>query len=137
MPPLFPNNPSSLQMQGTYKKYDDHILSKVIITNIKNNFCFSIRKVRYLGHLHYVKMDYNCHNPSLGLTTKARVRKSVGQERSSGVWKSVRINTHTPKWTPMLGVEVPVDSQNFRKRLQRVKLLALKNFLYHWKAIEV
>jgi hypothetical protein len=36
----------------------------------------------------------------------------------------------------MLGVEVPMDSQNFREQLQREKPLALKIFLYHWKAIE-
>jgi hypothetical protein len=41
-----------------------------------------------------------CRNPSLGLATKARVCKSAGQERSPGVWESVKMNTHTPKWTP-------------------------------------
>jgi hypothetical protein len=31
------------------------------------------------------------------------------------VWESVRMNIHTPMWTPMLGVEVrvSVDSRNF------------------------
>ncbi len=68
--------------------------------------------------------------------TKARVHKSVGQEKSPGVWESVRINIHIPKWTPVLGVGVSVDSWYFREWLQRSKPLALKSSLYHWKAIE-
>jgi hypothetical protein len=59
-----------------------------------------------------------------------------GQERDSGVWESVRMNTHTPKWAPTLGVEVPADSQIFKERLQRSNPIALRSFLYHWKAIE-
>jgi hypothetical protein len=53
------------------------------------------------------KLDWfaNCCNPSLGLTTKARVCKGAGQEGSSGIishaLRSVgeceRMNLHTPK----------------------------------------
>jgi hypothetical protein len=45
---------------------------------------------------------WKCCNPSLGLTTKAKACKSAGQERSPWVWESVRMNTHTPKWTSIL-----------------------------------
>jgi hypothetical protein len=38
-----------------------------------------------------------CHDPNLGLATKARVHKSAGQERSPGGWESVRMNTHNLK----------------------------------------
>jgi hypothetical protein len=38
-----------------------------------------------------------CHNPSLGLATKARVCKRLDQETDPGVWESVRMNSHTPK----------------------------------------
>jgi hypothetical protein len=38
-----------------------------------------------------------CRNPSLGFATKARVCKSLGQEKDMGVWESVRMNSHTPK----------------------------------------
>ncbi len=59
-----------------------------------------------------------CRNPSLGLTTKARACKGVGQKRSPGVTfhapESAKecegMNPHTPKGTPTLGVGVPVDS---------------------------
>ncbi len=44
------------------------------------------------------------------------------------------VNTHTPKATPTLGDGVPVDSQNFRERVQGSKLNGLWRFLYHWKA---
>jgi hypothetical protein len=59
----------------------------------------------------------NCYNPNLGLTTKTRVYKRLGQERDPRMWESVRMNSHNPKWTPMLGVGVSVDFWNFRKQL--------------------
>jgi hypothetical protein len=42
-------------------------------------------------------LENNCHNPSLGLATKARVCKGVGQEGSLGVRESVRMDIHTSK----------------------------------------
>jgi hypothetical protein len=68
-------------------------------------------------HLHFNGDVYEnwmetCRNPSLGLITKARVYKNAGQD---GGWESVRMNTHTPKRTPMLGIGVPLDSQIFRE----------------------
>jgi hypothetical protein len=68
--------------------------------------------------------------------TKGGVCKSPSQKRSPGVWESMRMNTHTPKWIPILGIGVPVDSQNFKERFQKSKHLALWSSLYHWKAIE-
>jgi len=55
-----------------------------------------------------------CRNPNLGLATKARACKVVGQEGSSGVTlhapKSVKecegMNLHTPKGVSTLGVRV-------------------------------
>jgi len=51
-----------------------------------------------------------------------------------GVQESVkeceRVNTHTPKATPTLGDGVPVDSRNFRERLQGSNLNGLWRFLY-------
>jgi hypothetical protein len=65
----------------------------------------------------------SCHNPSLGLATKARGCKVAGQEGSPVVMphahESARecegIDPHTPKGTPTLGVRVPVDSRMFTK----------------------
>jgi hypothetical protein len=67
--------------------------------------------------LHVVSSLIGCRNPSLGLATKVRVCKRLGQERDPGVWESVKMNFHTPKWTPMLGVGVPMDFRNFKERL--------------------
>jgi hypothetical protein len=47
----------------------------------------------------------NCHNPSLGLTTKARACKVVGQEGGPGVWESMRMDIQTPKWAPFWELE--------------------------------
>ncbi len=66
-----------------------------------------------------------CCNLSLGLVTKAKTNKVASQEGSMGVMShapgNVRecegINPHTPKGTPTLGVEVPMDSQIFREQL--------------------
>jgi hypothetical protein len=46
------------------------------------------------------------------------------------------MNPHTPKWTPTLGVGVPMDSRIFIKQFQGSRLIRLKSYLYHWKAIE-
>jgi len=55
------------------------------------------------------------------------------------VLESVReyegVNPHTPKATPTLGDGVPVDSRNFRERLQGSNLNGLWRSLYHWKAL--
>jgi hypothetical protein len=34
--------------------------------------------------------DFNCHNPNLGLATKAKACKVAGQEESPGMKESVR-----------------------------------------------
>jgi len=68
-----------------------------------------------------VKQMPMCHNPSFGFATKARACKGVGQEGSSkltshapgSVGKSEGMNLHTPKWAPILGVGVLMDSQIF------------------------
>jgi hypothetical protein len=82
------------------------------------------------------KLVVLCHNPSLGLATKVKVCKSVGQKRDPGVWENVRMNIHTPKWTPMLGIGIPMNSRIFREQLQGSKPISLKKSLYHWKDIE-
>jgi len=72
--------------------------------------------------------------------------KGVGQEDPGeshhilpGVLESVReyegMNPHTPKATPTLGDGVPVDSRNFRERLQVSNLNVLWRYLYNWKAL--
>ncbi len=57
-----------------------------------------------------------CHNPGLGLATKARAWKGAGRKCNLGITFThlgVRecegMNPHTPKWTPTLGVGVLMD----------------------------
>jgi hypothetical protein len=45
------------------------------------------------------------------------------------------MNTHIPKWTPILGVGVPMDSQIFKERFQESKPIRLGSSLYHWKSL--
>ncbi len=66
-----------------------------------------------------------CHNPNLGLTTKARACKVAGQEGSPGdashaprnVGKCEGMNPHTSKGASTLGVGVPVNSRIFKEPL--------------------
>jgi hypothetical protein len=82
---------------------------------------------------------------ALGLRPRQEGCKVMGQEGtprshftcSRECKECEGMNPHTPKGTPMLGVEVPKDSRIFKARLQGTKFTALKNYLYHWKAIEV
>jgi hypothetical protein len=53
---LFSHNVSN----KTYRKYDGHAWSKVITTNIENNFGFGSKKVQCLGHLCCVHINYDC-----------------------------------------------------------------------------
>jgi len=62
-------------------------------------------------------------SPGITSHTHGSVRKCEG------------VNPHTPKATPTLGDEVPVDFQNFRERFEGSKLKGLWRFLYHWKAL--
>jgi hypothetical protein len=86
-----------------------------------------------------------CRNPSLGLVTKARACKSASQEGSPRVTFPIPgsakecegMNLHNPKGTSTLGVGVSMDSQIFRERLQGSKLIGLRCYLYHWKALEM
>jgi hypothetical protein len=73
---------------------------------------------KLLNHAKYVQ----CRNPRVGLATKARACKVVGQERKpKSERKCEGMNPHTPKGASTLRVEVLVDSQMFRERLQGSK----------------
>jgi hypothetical protein len=73
-----------------------------------------------------------CRNPSLGLATKARACKVVGQEKKLGNERKCEgMNPHTPKGVSTLRVGVQKDSRIFREQLQGSKLNGLKIFLYH------
>jgi len=77
-----------------------------------------------------------CHDPSFGLTTKARVCKGVGQEGSLGVTFHApenvgKMNPHIPKWAPTLGIRVSINSQIFKEVFQASKFIGLKSSLHH------
>jgi hypothetical protein len=67
---------------------------------------------------------------------KARGSPGVTSHTPGSVRKCEGVSPHTPKATPTLGDGVPVDSQNFRERLQWSNLNVLWRSLYHWKALE-
>ncbi len=84
-----------------------------------------------------------CCNLSLGLATKTRGCKVMGQVGDPGVTshaprsvKSVReltltLSSELPWWE----LESQMDSQNFREQFQGSKLNGLWRSLYHWKAL--
>jgi hypothetical protein len=71
---------------------------------------------------------------TLNFGSRPRQGLQAGQEECERV---LNMKTQTPKWTPILGVEVLMDSQTFREWLQMLKRLVLRSFLYHCKVIEV
>jgi hypothetical protein len=76
--------------------------------------CHSSNVSLYVG----INKEAHCHNPSLGLTTKARAYKVTGQKGSLGVTmyaprsvgKCEGMNPHNPKVASTLGVGIPMDS---------------------------
>jgi len=57
-----------------------------------------------------------CHNPSLGLATKARACKVASQKKKLGNERKCEgMNCHTPKGASTLGVGVSMDSQRTPK----------------------
>jgi hypothetical protein len=78
-----------------------------------------MRLIGKLGNAHET-----CHNPSFGLTTKAKGLQGCGPRGSLGVTshtpgsvgKCEGVNPHTSKATPTLGDGVSVNSRNFRER---------------------
>jgi hypothetical protein len=70
-----------------------------------------------------IDVDTTRHNPSLGLTTKAKACKGANQEWSprvtfhgpKNVGECERMNLHTPKWASTLGIEVSMESRIFKK----------------------
>jgi hypothetical protein len=111
-----------------------HALFKGGNTSKFNNYG-GIMVRRILTKLFAMILEKNGTTLTLGSRSRqgfARTRAKRGA-RECG---RVKMNTHTPRWTPIFGDGVSVDSRNFRERLQRWKPLSLKSFLYHWKAIE-
>ncbi len=60
----------------------------------------------------------NCRDPSFELVTKIRVYKGASRKGNVGitfyapgnVGGCERMNPHTPKWAPTLGVRIPMNS---------------------------
>jgi len=67
---------------------------------------------------------------------KARGSPGITSHTPGSVRKCEGVSPHTPKATPTWGDGVPVDSRNFRERLQGSKFNGLWRSLYQWKALE-
>jgi hypothetical protein len=67
---------------------------------------------------------------TLGSRPKQRFARAWAK-RETRKCGSVRMNIHTPKWVPMLGVGVPTNSWIFIKQFQGSKLISLRSLLYH------
>ncbi len=126
-------------LMGAYRIERKHsIMNKMTILEAKQVLVFPNLSIYYEQYMakSVVFLDYYnnvyCHNPSLGLATKARGCKVAGQERKPENEKKCEgMNPHSPKGASTLGVGVPVDSRMFRERLQGSKPNGLKSYLYH------
>jgi len=140
-------NPFCWRINIVLTNDDIHTLADVVITSPSWTY-FHPRScaIQRLVALNASQTKENsCCNPSLGLATKARACKVVGQEGNSRVTShvpmSVRkcegMNPHILKGASTLGVGVLVDSRIFRERLQGSKLNGLWSSLYHKKLLEL
>jgi hypothetical protein len=93
---------------------------------------FIYRFVLKENNLKYFDPIYFCRNPNFGLTTKVRGLQGWGprgRPESHITWswegkeckKCEGMNPHTPKWTPIVGVEVPNGLLNLHSAIARVK----------------
>jgi hypothetical protein len=131
---------------GIIKKLNTHIhgIPYIATFTVFKNSVVDLNNSMLLGKLWLRDAKVICHNPSLGLVTKARACKSAREEGGLGdtyytpgnAGKCGRMNPHTPKVTPTWGVEFPKDSRIFRERLQESKPMGLNSSLYHCKVIE-
>jgi len=104
-----------------------------------------LNQILLIRNLHGNAKKSLCCNPSLRIATKARACESASQVWSPritfhgfiSVGKCEGMNPHTPKWAPILGVGVPMDSQIFIEKLQGSKTIWSKSSLYHWKTIRM
>jgi hypothetical protein len=62
--------------------------------------------------------------------------ESAAQESHFHSQECEEMNLHTPKWTPILGIRIPMESQILKEGFQGSKLIGLKNSLYHWKTLQ-
>jgi len=57
--------------------------------------------------------------------------ESTTQESHLHSWECEKMNPHTAKWTPTLGVGIPIKFQIFFEVFQGPKLIGSKSSLYH------
>jgi hypothetical protein len=108
-----------------------HLL--VVFVAIVSMFCAFI-------HISHVPNIMVVTTLTLGLWLKQTHGKvwfeSVTQESHLHSHECEGMNPHTPKWVPISGIGIPMESQIFKKVFQGSKLIGLKNSLYHWKDLE-
>jgi len=73
---------------------------------------------------------------ALGLQPRQGLARLQAKKKPGSEGKCERMNVHIPKGASTLGVGILVDSRIFKDRLQGLKPIGLKSYLYHWKAIE-
>jgi hypothetical protein len=136
-------NTSNLTIKGMLthnptKKFDQPISYAFrLLKNTKHNY--TITKHEALAMVYTLhKFQHYCHNLSLVLTTKAKAYKGVGQEWTpkitfhvpKNVGECEGMNLHTPKWTPTLGVGVPMDFWILKEQFQGSNFIRLIFFPY-------
>jgi hypothetical protein len=63
--------------------------------------------------------------------------KSATHESHLHFHECEQMNPYTPKWTPTLGIEIPMEFWIFKEIFQGLKFIGLKISLHHWKTLEM
>jgi hypothetical protein len=71
------------------------------------------------------------------LTLGSRLKQRHEKVQVENAREFEGMSSHTPKWTPILGIGVPIEFRIFIEQFQGSKFIGLKISLYHWKALEM
>jgi hypothetical protein len=104
---------SFLQLQHTWRPDCLNPHDSAIERNVQN----IIRLLLKIHKVTNVKLFHFRFVTAISCMCVATLSLGLQGRGPRGGCESVRMKTHTPKWTPILGVGVLVDSQTFRKLL--------------------
>jgi hypothetical protein len=65
---------------------------------------------------------------TLGSWLKQKHWKVQAKIQLGSVRKCEGMNSHTPIWTPILGIKIPMESQIFKEGFKGLNLIILKSF---------
>jgi hypothetical protein len=96
----------------------------------------TILKLLSKNNIYVTTLTLTCDQSKVFEWCESRVQPKNHIQILENVEKCEGMNSHTPKWAPILGIEIFNGLSNLQNTISKVKLIGLKSFLYHWKFFE-